>query len=76
MKMEFLSAYSPNFNPIELAFSAIKAYIQCKFRGFARSNTTGTNPDDDADVYLMLYEAVFSVAAKTAASFFHHCGYC
>jgi len=28
MQYEFLPPYSPDYNPIELAFSAIKAHIQ------------------------------------------------
>jgi transposase len=28
VQLEYLPAYSPNFNPIEQSFLAIKAYIQ------------------------------------------------
>jgi hypothetical protein len=75
MKLEFLPAYSPDFNPIELAFSAIKAYVRRHFNHFARSNTTGTDLEDQAAVYIMLHEAVFSITQGHAQSFFHRCGY-
>ena len=75
MKLEFLPAYSLDFNPIEQAFSAIKAYVRCHYQHFARSNLTGTDPLNEADVYAMLHEAVFSITANDAAGFFHHSGY-
>jgi len=75
MRLEFLPAYSPDFNPIELAFSEIKAYIQRHYRHFARSNTTGTKPFDEAEVHVMLNEAVYSISSDVAEKFFHHCGY-
>lgn len=75
MKLEFLPAYSPDFNPIELAFSAIKAYVRRHFHQFSRSNATGTELEDKAAVYTMLHEAVFSITQSNAQSFFHHCGY-
>lgn len=75
MRLEFLPAYSPDFNPIELAFSVIKAYIRRHYRHFARSNTTGTNPVDEAEVHVMLNEAIYSVSSNVAKKFFSHCGY-
>ena len=75
MRLEFLPAYSPDFNPIELAFSVIKAYIRWHYRHFARSNTTGTNPVDEAEVHVMLNEAIYSVSSNVAKKFFSHCGY-
>jgi transposase len=75
MKLEYLPAYSPDFNPIEQAFSAIKAYVRRHYRHFARSHTTGTNPMDEADTYEMLHNAVFSITPDDAAGFYHHSGY-
>jgi hypothetical protein len=75
MQLEFLPAYSPDFNPIELAFSVIKAYIRRHYRHFARSHTTGTNPVDEAEVHVMLNEAIYSISSDVAGKFFHHCGY-
>jgi hypothetical protein len=64
MRLEFLLAYSPDFNPIELAFSVIKAYIRRHYRHFARSHTTGTNPVDEAEVHIMLNEAIYSLMSQ------------
>lgn len=76
MKIEFLPAYSPDFNPIELAFSAIKAYLRRHFPHFARSSATGTDPTDDAEVYLMLHQAVFqAVSRDDIQGFYRHAGY-
>jgi transposase len=66
----YLPPYSPDFNPIELAFSKIKAYVR-RHRGVARADLS----EDDTDVYLFLYKAAFSVTPKDAAGWFHHCGY-
>lgn len=43
MRVEFLPAYSPDFNPIEEAFSVIKAHIRCNAPSFSRSDATGTD---------------------------------
>jgi hypothetical protein len=69
-RLLYLPAYSPDFNPIELAFSKIKAYVR-RNGGVARAD----HSDQDADVYLYLYEATFSVTPDHAAGWYHHCGY-
>jgi len=71
MRYEFLPPYSPDFNPIELAFSAIKAHIQ---RDGNLIRATMAN-EDDTDVYIKLNDAVWSVTPEDAASWFHHSGY-
>lgn len=71
MKYEFLPPYSPDYNPIELAFSAIKAHIR-RNGGLVRAAMTD---DDDGDVYIQLSDAVFSVMVDDARGWFSHCGY-
>lgn len=68
----FLPPYSSDYNPIELAFSAIKAFVR-------RDGTLGREDVDqnidDTYVYLHLIEAAYSVTADDALGYFHHCGY-
>ena len=71
MRYIFLPPYSPDYNPIELAFSSIKAYICCR-GDIAR---TVMLDDDDTDVILFLNEAVFSVTEEDAKGWFRHSGY-
>jgi transposase len=72
MRVHFLPPYSPDYNPIELAFSAIKAFVR-------RDGTLGREDldqkRDDTYVYVHLLEAAFSISATDALGFFHHCGY-
>jgi hypothetical protein len=75
MRLEYLPAYSPDFNPIEQAFSVIKNYVRRHYNHFARANTTGTSPRDDSDAHQMLLKAVFSVTSSDAHGFFKHSGY-
>ena len=62
MQYVFLPPYSPDYNPIELAFSSIKSYIRRK-GDIARMTMLD---DDDTDVMLFLNEAVFSVTEDDA----------
>jgi hypothetical protein len=68
----FLHPYSPDYNPIKLAFSVIKAFVQ-------RDGTLGhedvVQGIDDTYVYLHLLEAAYSITGDDALGFFHHCGY-
>jgi transposase len=72
MRVLFLPPYSPDYNPIELAFSAIKAFVR-------RDGTLGREDldqkHDDTYVYVHLLEAAFSISATDVSGFFHHCGY-
>ena len=75
MKLEFLPAYSPDFNPIEQAFSSIKSYMRRHFNYLSRSSSTGTYSTDEAIVYILLHEAVFSITSDDAKFFYYHSGY-
>jgi hypothetical protein len=72
MHVLFLPPYSPDYNPIELAFSVIKAYVRC--HGVLGRRDVDQN-SDDMYVYVHLFEAVFSVTPDDVLGFFHHCGY-
>ncbi|KAF8591226.1 hypothetical protein K439DRAFT_1328107 [Ramaria rubella] len=72
MRYEFLPPYSPDLNPIEEAFSAIKAHLRWP-GNLARVAMTGGG--DDAEVYVCLHEAVWSVTAQNALGWFQDCGY-
>jgi hypothetical protein len=71
MKYLFLPPYSPDYNPIELAFSAIKAQI----RRDGNIIREAMGERDDEDVYIKLSDAVWSVTAQDAAEWFAHSGY-
>ena len=59
----FLPAYSPDFNPIEQAFSKIKAYLR---RVGARTKES---------LEAAIGEAINLVSTSDATGYFHHCGY-
>ncbi|KAF8584516.1 hypothetical protein K439DRAFT_1345968 [Ramaria rubella] len=71
MHIEFLPPYSPDYNPIELAFLTIKAHI--KREGEIARETWELS--EETDVYICLIDAVFSVTAEDACAFFQKCGY-
>lgn len=68
----FLPPYSPDYNPIELAFLFIKAYVRCERvlgREYLDQNI------DDTYVYLHLFDAAFSITPEKALGYYYHCGY-
>jgi transposase len=70
MRLLYLPAYSPDFNPIELAFSSIKAWL--------RANRARINAELDTDqgsVYHAIWEAVYSVTMDDAKGWYSHSGY-
>ena len=71
MRCEFLPPYSPDYNLIELTFSAIKAYICCN----GHAIRAVMNEKDNTDVYVLLHEAVWMITAENAEGWFYHCGY-
>ena len=59
----YLPSYSPDFNPIEQAFSKLKSYLR---EACARSHET---------LMEVIGEALRTISASDAESFFGHCGY-
>lgn len=62
-RLLFLPAYSPDFNPIELAFSKIKEHLRAAAARTADDLLTATAAAIDA------------VSATDAHGFYHHCGF-
>jgi transposase len=59
----YLPSYSPDFNPIEQAFSKLKSYLR---EACARSHET---------LVEVIGEALRTISASDAKSFYDHCGY-
>ena len=62
-RLLFLPAYSPDFNPIELAFAKIKESLRAAAARSAEDLLTATATAIDA------------VSASDAHGFYHHCGF-
>jgi len=72
IRLVYLPPYSPDFNPIEEAFSAIKAWIQAN-QSYVRAELSGGN---NADPYGMIWQAVFAaVNTDNVQGWFRDCGY-
>lgn len=71
--MLYLPPYSPDFNPIELAFSSIKAHLRTKDSEVTRVMTG--KREDALATRLLLHEAIFTVTPEKAYGWFQHCGY-
>ena len=65
VRLEYLPPYSPNFNPIELAFSVIKA----------RLRRLGQSVQSDEWIVRQLYTQAYCITAHDSRSFFRHSGY-
>lgn len=68
-RLLYLPSYSPDFNPIKLAFSSIKAWL-CASRDQLTDNLAVGGSVDDA-----LWQAVYSTSAESARGWYKHCGY-
>jgi hypothetical protein len=76
MRLEYLSPYSPDYNPIEEAFSCIKAWSR-RYRDFIRAELAD---DDSADGRLdrcVLLSDVVRAAVTPAKihGWYRHAGY-
>ena len=69
-RLIYLPAYSPDLNPIEEAFSSIKAWL----RGH-RDHVLGEVEGDGGDPYRVIWEAIYSVTPEDAYGYFQHSEY-
>jgi len=70
MRLLYLPAYSPDYNPIEMAFLSIKAWL--------RTNHDRVNQEmeaEDGTVYNVLWQAVYLVTPEKARGWYKECGY-
>jgi transposase len=67
VRIEYLPPYSPDLNPIEEAFSKIKAFIR-------RNNDLFQAYEDDGILYDM-HEVMDIITAYDASGYFIHAGY-
>lgn len=70
MRLVFLSPYSPDFNPIEEAFSSIKAWLRRH-----RDHVVAETGRHANNAHIVLSEAIGSVTTKKAQGWFRDCGY-
>jgi hypothetical protein len=73
MKLLYLPPYSPDYNPIELAFSSIKSHLRANAVEM-RSLMSGRKKDQEA-LFLMLHDAIFTVTPEKARAWYRKCGY-
>lgn len=71
MHYEFLPPYSPDYNPIELAFSAMKYHLRRKGEYIRMAMTELT----ETKVHCILLEALYQITAADTFGWFRHCGY-
>ncbi|KAF8988986.1 hypothetical protein BDZ89DRAFT_894610, partial [Hymenopellis radicata] len=64
-RIEYLAPYSPDYQPIEQAFSAIKSEL--------KRNGLGFYTEDEH--YFELYAAAINIDGEKARGFFRHAGY-
>ncbi|KAG8938224.1 hypothetical protein FRC03_007499, partial [Tulasnella sp. 419] len=70
MRVVFLPPYSPDFNPIELAFSAIKAQL---LQEEDTIRSAMLDCESDAQVYICLSDLVYSVTDDDTWGWFCKC---
>ncbi|KIK77465.1 hypothetical protein PAXRUDRAFT_166739, partial [Paxillus rubicundulus Ve08.2h10] len=68
---EFLPPYSPDLNPIELAFSAMKYHL-CHNGEYVRLAMTQLM---EQEIYITLLDALYTITPKDSYGWFAHCGY-
>lgn len=71
MRCEFLPPYSPDFNPIELAFSAMKFHLR-RNGDLVRMAMTELS---DEDIFLCLLDALYVISPMDCRGWYKYCGY-
>ena len=69
-RLLYLPSYSPDFNPIKLAFLTIKQWLHLN-----RNCVNQELQSCDSRIYDIFWEAVHSVTAEQARGWYKHCGY-
>ena len=71
MRCEFLPPYSPDFNPIELVFSAMKYHLRRNGDYMWMAMTQMA----DEQIYIALLRALYTITTQDAFGWYSHCGY-
>ena len=71
MRYEFLLPYSPDYNPIELLFSAMKYRLR-RNGSYVRF---AMNELSTEEIHATLTEAVCDITLQDIWGWYHHCGY-
>ncbi|SRR6266702_1437117 len=69
-RLIYLPPYSPDLNPIEEAFSSMKAWLRAN-----RDYVLGGVEGDGADPYTVIWEAIHSVTPEDAYGWYQHSEY-
>jgi len=71
VRYEFLPPYSPDFNPIELSFSAMKYHLR-RDGDYAR---LAMNNLSEREITTTLMRALYTITPKDCEGWYRHCGY-
>ncbi len=66
----YLPPYSPDLNPIEEAFSSIKAWL-CANHEYIQNQVNG----DSTDPYGVIWEAIYTITPDDAQGWYRHSSY-
>ena len=72
MRCKFLPPYSPDFNPIELAFSAMKYHLR-RNGDYVRMVMKEKELSDE-EIYVTLLKALYVITPQDSFGWFAHCG--